>query len=238
MIIKKTIKNIAHAFGVDILKRQNSPRLTLLGLKGCPFRTIIDVGANTGQFAKEISRFFPTATLYCFEPVPSSFQELKNWALAERGRVVPYNLAIGDSECDLEMFVHEDHTTSSSLLPSTNIAKSLFPFIEKQKLVLVRQTTLDAIIASTKIELQPEILIKVDVQGYEDKVILGGKQAFRAASACILEISLDNLYEKQARFIDLLIMLGELGYQYKGNLDQVYGQDGHVIFFDALFRKR
>jgi hypothetical protein len=32
-----------------------------------------------------------------------------------------------------------------------------------------------------------------------------------------------------------LLLLDNLGFRYAGNLDQVYGEEGHVIFFDAVF---
>jgi hypothetical protein len=80
-----------------------------------------------------------------------------------------------------------------------------------------------------------DILIKLDVQGYEDRVIRGGMETFRKARACILEINLDQIYEKQADFRDLTDMLYGLGYRYVGNLDQTYGGDGHVIFIDSVF---
>ncbi|MGB5080632.1 MAG: hypothetical protein WBO23_07800, partial [Burkholderiales bacterium] len=56
--------------------------------------------------------------------------------------------------------------------------------------------------------------------------------------SCIVEISLDALYEGQAGFRQLLTMLEDMGYRYGGNLDQAYGDDGHCIFLDAVFLKR
>ena len=57
------------------------------------------------------------------------------------------------------------------------------------------------------------------------------------ASACILEVNLDNLYDKQATFNDITLLLYDLGYRYAGNLDQVCANDGHVIYIDAVFVK-
>ena len=79
---------------------------------------------------------------------------------------------------------------------------------------------------------------KLDVQGYEDRVIAGGSKIFATATACILEVCLDSLYEGQAGFLKLLTMLDALGYRYVGNLDQAYGEDGHCIFLDAVFLRR
>ncbi|MEM2117345.1 MAG: hypothetical protein QW754_06445 [Thermoplasmata archaeon] len=53
-----------------------------------------------------------------------------------------------------------------------------------------------------------------------------------------MEIYLDELYERQANFIDLINILCDSGYHYVGNLNQSYAEDGHVIFIDAVFVKK
>jgi hypothetical protein len=83
--------------------------------------------------------------------------------------------------------------------------------------------------------LKPEILIKLDVQGYEDRVIRGGMNLFKRSKACILEIILDQLYHEQASFRDIFLLLDELGYCYSGNFDQVCDNDGRIIYVDSLF---
>jgi len=79
------------------------------------------------------------------------------------------------------------------------------------------------------------MLIELDVQGYEDRGIFGGREMFRRARACILELNLDSLYEGQAAFEGIIPLLSHFGHQYAGNLDQVCAEDGHVIYADALF---
>lgn len=233
----KTIKHVAHFFGFDIIRRKRCPSTTLLGLRGLPYRAIFDVGANKGQFAKYISTLFPDAKLYCFEPLPGPFDVLSRWSEKQKNRVVAFNTAIGDKESEVEIFLHEDHTPSSSLLKTTRLNEKLYPFTKKQRQVCVRQTTLDAVFEARKVEFSPKIMIKIDVQGYEDRVIAGGQKTFAAASACILEVCLDILYEGQAGFNNLLMILNDLGYRYAGNLNQTYGNDGHCIFLDAVFLK-
>jgi len=235
---KRLIKAGFNQAGFDVVRRKNSPAQTLLGLQSRSIRTVIDVGANTGQFARKISGFFPNAKLYCFEPLPEPFDALSVWAKTQQGRVVPFNLAIGDKEGEVEMFLHEDHTPSSSLLATTKLNEQYYPFTKGQKRISVKKTTLDAALDEVLAVLSPEVLIKLDVQGYEDRVIAGGCNTFANASACILEVCLDSLYEGQAGFLKLLTMLDALGYRYIGNLDQTYGEDGHCIFMDAVFLRR
>ncbi len=234
-ILKRLIKAGFNQAGFEIIRRKNLSRQTLLGMQSRPIRTVIDVGANTGQFARTVLDLFPNAKLYCFEPLPDPFDVLAAWAKTQEGRVVPINLAIGDKEGEVEMFLHEEHTPSSSLLATTKLTEQYYPFTKGQKRISVRQATLDAALAEVGAELSSEILIKLDVQGYEDRVIVGGRGLFIRASACIVEVCLDILYERQTGFRELLTMLDDLGYRYVGNLDQVYGEDGHCIFLDAAF---
>lgn len=69
-IIKQLVKKTFNLAGLDIRKLSNNPEFNLLGLRNLSIKTIIDVGANEGQFARKILRFFPDADIYCFEPLP------------------------------------------------------------------------------------------------------------------------------------------------------------------------
>lgn len=148
------------------------------------------------------------------------------------------NVALG-SETGTQTFLrHVEHSQSSSFLTSTPQCHTLYPQTQDQGEVTVEVTTLDAWMSGLREPLQPEILIKLDVQGYEDRVIAGGGQAFGQAAACILEVGLDPLYEGQADFFDLVDRLRHHGLEYAGNLDQAYAPDGHVVYLDAVFLRR
>lgn len=237
-VLKQLTKKVFNAVGFDIVRMQKIPKHTLLGLRHLPIRTIIDVGANKGQFARMISDFFPEAHICSFEPLPDPFREFSQWAKKQKNlKVTALNFALGKREGIAEMFSHIEHSTSSSFLKTTKLCENIYPFTQKQVSVPAKVTTLDKWIESLSSPPAPEILIKLDVQGYEDRVIRGGTETFRKAKACILEVCLDQLYENQATFKDITLLLDRLGYHYAGNLDQVYADDGHVIFTDAVFLK-
>ena len=232
---KKFVRLITNKLGFEIISIKRSPNHNLLGLKIYPIRSIIDVGANSGQFAKAITGFFPEAEIYCVEPLQDVYNQLACWAIKQNGKVKTFNFALGDSKGISEIILHTDHNYSSSLLRTTNYAKSIYPKMKRQSPLAVNVTTLDLLVNDLSTPLVGDILIKLDVQGYEDRVIRGGMDTFRKARACILEINLDHLYEYQADFQDLIHLLYSLGYRYMGNLDQTYAGDGHVIFIDSVF---
>src|SRR5437867_4351128 len=110
---KHLLKKALNLFGSDIVRIHQNPKHTLLGLKQFPIRSIIDVGANEGQFARAISKFFPNAHLYCLEPLPDPFKKLSEWAGSQNGKVKVFNVALGDSEGTVEMLSHLEHSPSS-----------------------------------------------------------------------------------------------------------------------------
>ncbi len=135
------------------------------------------------------------------------------------------------------MLSHVEYSTASSFLKTTNVCERLYPLTKKQVPISVKMITLDKWFNSLSTPLEPDILIKLDVQGYEDRVIRGGKRTFEIAKACILEVSLDELYKDQANFKGILDLLYSSGFRYAGNFDQAYADDGHVIFIDVMFVK-
>jgi FkbM family methyltransferase len=236
--LQDLIKHSANRLGVDIVRLRNKPLNTVLGLRYLPIRTILDVGANSGQFARYISRMLPAARLYCFEPLSEPFRQLEEWAGSGRhANVKVFNLALGDTQGTVEMFQHVDHTPSSSILRATSLNETLFPGMVNKARQQVEVTTLDHIMERLAGEVQPDILVKLDVQGYEDRVIRGAANTLHRARACLLEVNVDPLYQGQASFRELFMLLDSRGFHYAGNFDQYYADDGRVLFLDALFLK-
>lgn len=237
-IPRELVRKAFNIVGLDVSLLATNPRHTLLGLRQLPFRTVFDIGANTGQFARYVTSVLPQARVFCFEPLPGPFAELKSWAESyDRGRVIPINTALGNSEGQAEMFHHVEHTPSSSLLRLSSLTKELYPQTQKQRTETISLTTLDKIVEDCSIQLIPDVLIKMDVQGFEDRVLKGGAKVFGSARACLLEINLDVLYEQQASFKELVSALDRYGLRYRGNFHQTYDRDGHVIFLDAVFAR-
>ncbi|MCX5828115.1 MAG: FkbM family methyltransferase [Deltaproteobacteria bacterium] len=234
---KKAIMYVIHALGYEIYHLKKNPYDSILGLIHYPIRTIIDVGANRGQFAGKILQTFPGAQIHCIEPLSEPYQYLEKWAADVRANISLHNVALGDCEGDIKMNLHVEHDESSSILDISQENISLFPQSERQRKIIVHQTTLDDLFGSKTCSLEKEILIKMDVQGYEDRVIQGGIKTLDKARACIMEVCLESLYLEQASFRCLVDMMYDLDFRYAGNLQQTQGKDDKVIFIDAVFIK-
>jgi FkbM family methyltransferase len=234
---KGFVRTAFRKVGLRVMKVEKDPLFNLLGTRHLPIRSVIDVGANIGQFAKGIRPYFPDATIYCIEPQPEAFAALSTWAMTQL-HVCPINLALGSEPGEFQFHQHLDHSPSSSLLPNTITCTNIYPVTLRQRLIKVQVETLDALVSRFDPPLADEILMKIDVQGYEDRVISGGVATLRRARVCIIEVNLDSLYQGQATFRELLNSVENLGLSYAGNLDQNLASDGRLIFFDAVFVRR
>jgi FkbM family methyltransferase len=235
---RTAVKGLCHLFGFDVVRLRDASENPLAGLRQRPINTVIDCGANEGQFAREISRFFPAAALYCFEPLPQPFEILSAWAAAEGSRVKCFRVALGEQIGEALMHSHTEHSPSSSLLSTTEHEELTFPQTRAQADVAVPVTTLDEALADVLHEMKPQILLKLDVQGYEDRVLRGATRILPRVHACLLEVGVDPLYVAQAAFKDIVTLLDQFGLTYAGNVEQVLGLDGRVMWLDALFLRR
>ena len=57
-------KSFFNAMGFDLIRTSKLSQFNLCGLKNMSIKTIIDVGANTGQFARSMIAHFPEARFW------------------------------------------------------------------------------------------------------------------------------------------------------------------------------
>lgn len=234
MRLKEWIKGAVARMGFHIMRINQSPRHTFMGLRRFDIRTVLDVGANVGQFARYVRRFVPKAQVHCFEPNPAAFRELDSWARGEDG-VVAVQLALGDKAGTAEMYVHKNHNPSSSLLKSSAVCTKLYPFTEEQEKVEIRLELLDNYVEQLGGILQGGVLLKLDVQGFEGSVLRGARRVLQQVRVCLVEVSIETLYVGQSTFSEVHDCLVEAGLVYAGNFAQAFGADGRVVFVDAVF---
>jgi FkbM family methyltransferase len=209
-------------------------RRRTLWLRNMKLETILDIGANTGQFAKSMHELFPEATLYSFEPLKDCYEELLV-QLKNVPHFQAFNVALGDETGIVEMH-RSEYSPSSSLLSMNDLHKTSFPYTKKEILQKVDLVCLDDI--ASRLELRKPMLVKLDVQGYEDKVISGGKGVIGQADIVITELSVEQLYDGQPLFDEIYKTMTSMGFQYRGNYDQLCSpDDGRVLQVDGIFTK-
>lgn len=194
--------------------------------------TILDIGANIGQFTKTMTCLFPHARIYCFEPLPDCFESLKELSLSN-SNIEALNIGVG-AESGILPFEKNTFSASSSFLQMTGNLKQAFPFADNSNTVEVNIARLDDIVKDIK--LGNRILVKIDVQGYEDKVLIGGESAIKQAAILVIETSFQSLYESQPLFKDIFLTLDKWGFYFVGMLDQLSDpKTGELLQGDAIF---
>ena len=153
-------------------------------------RRIVDLGANTGFFT--LLGAANGSDVVAFEPNPATFQQLgRNVRLNHfESRCTLLQLAAGSKAEEVLFYLHDDSTCCSAVRPAANSTT-------------VQMARVDAVIPLD----QRTDLVKVDVEGFEDHVLLGLEgiirdshpriifECFRKATAPVVETLLkDNGY--------------------------------------------
>jgi FkbM family methyltransferase len=196
--------------------------------------TIIDVGANVGQFAVASAKIFPNTSVHSFEPLPDCVALLqKNVKPLNNIKVYPF--ALGDAEAEVEFHVNE-HSHSSSILPLAESHRKAFPNAQEKETISVKVSTLDDVFNS--IELKSPILLKLDVQGYEAQTLRGGLKTLQRVDYVILEASFKPMYEGEMVFMDIVRLMEEYGFSFLRPVGWLsHPKTGEILQMDALFMK-
>ncbi len=212
------------------LERLEQPEMRRDWLSSLPVRTVLDIGANAGQFACEIRALLPGALIYSFEPLGDEYAALVSRMRGD-GRFRAFNFALGAGEG--RTLIHRSgFSQSSSLRPMLELHRAAWPHTAGAAAEEIEVRRLD----SLGVDYEPELLVKIDVQGFEDKVIEGGRATIGRAAYLIVEVSFAPLYEGQPLFEDIYRLLGGMDFEYRGNLGQIPDpRDGRPLQADAFF---
>ena len=209
----------------------------LSGLKkiGVEPQTRLDVGANRGMFSRCANIVFPDAEIYAFEPLEDCYKELCNLNKLITG-LKCYNYAIGDNNRD-DIILRSTYDYSSSLLEMEKLHIEAFPYSNGRQIDNIQVRTLDNFYGTAS--LRSPILLKVDVQGYETKVIEGAKKILRDIDYIIIEMSFRKLYKGQGLFDDIYKSLVEIGFEYHGHIGQLnHPRTNELLQIDGLFLRK
>jgi len=153
--------------------------LDLLRRWGLRPSLLIDVGAYEGEWTKFASRVFPGSRILMIEAQQAKRARLQ--ALADQSASVELEMALlGPTDGATVSFIEME--TGSSVLP-----EGLAPNGHRVDIV---SRTLDSILAERRWTNQAIDLLKLDVQGFELKVLLGAEEAVARTEFVVLEASL------------------------------------------------
>lgn len=196
---------------------------------------IIDVGANSGQFAEIANKYIEKTPMFCFEPIPDEYKELQS-KFKDNSLVKTYNVALGSENVVRTLKVHQS-TVSSSFLDVANGNDEVFHGNDEQvRSISVDVTTLKDILHETPFR---NIFLKIDVQGFEIEVLEGAMPVFDRISLILIECSFVELYQGQPLFNDIYNFLSSNGYEYKGEVSAMgSGPYSEPIQADIVFVRK
>lgn len=197
--------------------------------------TVIDVGANEGQFAAMIHRQIPNAKVISFEPLPPCHSKLKEVLSRIPGsKLLP--VAVGNKSDQVQMHCSE-YTPCSSLLPGTDQLESAHPGAGSVRPIDVSVVRIDDALENT--QLDTEVLMKLDVQGFEIPAVEGALETLKKTALIVVEVCFfRRLYQGQPLFHEIYDTFHGLGFQFMGFPEQYPREsDGRIVEADAIFER-
>lgn len=207
--------------------------LRALQQEGYLFQTIIDGGANIGQFARAAAETYPEAQIIAFEPLPHVFATLKA-NLRDQAHMHLIPSALG--ETDGAVAFHETtYSLSSSALRLHKNHRIHFPNVAPLQTVHVPIGRLDTLLAN--MSLPRPVLLKLDLQGYELAALKGASETLNNIDYILLEASFKPMYQGEPLFDDVYSYIRGHGFSLVQPLAFLKGQKGIMVQMDALFGK-
>lgn len=196
--------------------------------------SVIDVGANKGQFSLVVRASHPNAQIFAVEPL-SEASDTFTALFASDNNVKLFRCAAGPRSETLEINI-SGRRDSSSLLQITSAQATAFPGTERIDKREVPIHPLDELIDGNAI-CSP-LLLKLDVQGYELEALKGMTRLLDQAEHVYLELSFDTLYADQPLASDVISWLSARGFDLRLVNDVSRSVHGIPIQADVLFTKR
>ncbi len=193
---------------------------------------IIDGGAHRGGSVEAFSAFAPQASFHCFEPDPSLAKELVE-TFSAKPNVQVVMAALGESKGKATFNINASRPTNSLLPPGEGLQSDLQSLCKLVEQVEVDILTIDAY--CTQQVLSQVDIIKLDLQGYDYKALLGARSTLRSARVVLIEVLFVEIYKGCNLFPDVLRLLGESGYSLYTLCGLHYGKHDELLWADAIF---
>ena len=214
-MIKKLVKKTINKLGFD-LKRYN-PELShfidyddLLKDKISSSPIIMDIGGNKGQSIEKYLKIFDKPIIHSFEPIKTEFDFMYN-KFKNNKNIFLNNFALGDKteEKEFNITAQTGNSSFNKINLDTKwlkVRSNQFKTSEEGYITSVQKVNvvkLDDYLKDNKIDVID--LVKIDTQGYEDKVLEGSLNSLKQnkIKAILTEIMFDDVYDKYFSFSDL-----------------------------------
>ena len=202
-------------------------------LGGLDLATVVDIGANKGQFSLFARDAFPGARITAFEPLAEPAARFAALFAGDR-RITLHRVAIGPErgKATIHVAARDD---SSSLLPITERQTALYPDTRLKETRTIDVAPLDAFLDAA--DVAAPALLKLDVQGFELEALKGCEALLDRFSYVYAECSYVELYTGQALADQVVAHLAARGFGKGGTFNLTRDADGCPVQADVLFTR-
>jgi FkbM family methyltransferase len=196
---------------------------------------VFDIGANVGQFGKELRLAGYRGRIVSFEPLSSAHARLTNTTKGDPNWIVAPQMAVGNSDGSVDINISGD-SVSSSVLEMLDVHVEAAPdsvYIGREHIVMRKLDTL----AGEYLKDEDILFLKADVQGCETQVLEGARELFPRIVGLHLEMALVPCYQGQPDFDQVNQALRSAGFSLwllsPGTVDEHTGRQLQVdtVFF-------
>lgn len=238
--VRDRLKRLLRRLGIDAHRYtvQASPGAQLARLlRTARIDLVLDVGANAGHYARSLREHGYRGRIVSFEPLSSAHALLETAARADAAWTAAPRMALGDSDGQVVIHLAGNSASSSILdmLPAHERAAPGSRYVGSES---VPQQRLDRA-AAPYLDGAGAVLLKIDTQGTEDRVLAGASGIAGRITAIQTELSLVPLYAGQPLFDPMRARIEAMGFAlyalFPGYVDESTGQTLQV---DGFFLRR
>jgi len=207
-----------------------------LAMGGVERPLAIDIGAHEGQSAADIRREFPKARVLSIEPSPQTFVQLQKRASQEGFEC--FNLALGEAEGTLDFNCYE-RSQCNSLLPPDPVRHSALAALNRPaKIVRVPVATLDGFMQERGLVKEEIHYLKLDVQGFEDRVLRGGQTTLLKTRHIMVEVSFCRAYAGGCLVDEVCHLISSQGFHLTTTIGYMLAEDEDELLSTDFFFSR
>lgn len=194
---------------------------------------VLDVGANNGQYAKQLRKAGYKGRIVSFEPLPHIVEKLEKAAAKDKNWWV-YPYALGREDTTTEMTVVQG--TMSSLLGPTEYGSKRYKRFENSTVeeVQVRRLAglLDEIFEGID---EPRPYLKLDTQGFDLEAFAGTEERIKQFVGMQSEVALLQIYEGMPNMRESIQAYEDAGFEITGMFPvSREGKTARVVEYDCV----
>jgi FkbM family methyltransferase len=210
--VKRVLKALLNRAGLDLVRYRPVPlhlmrRAHLLSRFGVTL--VLDVGANTGIYARELRKIGYRGRIVSFEPLSSAYARLAEDAARDPAWEA-VNVALGSASGEAVLNV-AGNSWSSSVRPMLDAHLAAAPESRYVGTETVRMDTLDDVFGRY-VRPDDRVWLKIDTQGHERDVLAGAAASLPRIQSIQLEMSPVQMYEGEMLFTEMYGWLVARGY--------------------------